>query len=610
MKSNIIKIFQGSVVLVALSLALLSACGGGASGTGSPTGLSTDKTQPTIFAISPASGVSDVAVHAAITASFSEAMYTPSVIQNFTLSSGASSVAGTVDCIDNTATFTPFDPLEYATQYTASITTGATDTSNNALENTRTWIFTTTTTPDFTSPVVETTSPGTDAKDVSVNEPITATFNEKMAASSVNEITFTLNKGVTGKVSYVGNTATFIPNSSTPLAYNTLYIATITSGATDASGNALTPIYSWAFTTVSPPASLIAISPSKGSMNGGTIITLTGSNFAVGATVTIGGVAATNCGIISANSMSCTTAANTVGTKDVVVRVGGWSATLAEGFKYAYTFAPAPISSNISDYNLRNAAVAAGWDQVAVLEANVTVASGVVSATSTAGYAFNINGTYPTGSTIAVTINPGVYIVGKGGAGGDGGPGVGFASGLTAAMYGKPGGPALNIAASNAMVTITNYGTIAGGGGGGGGGAEVNSPGSVWNGGGGGGGGAGTGAGGQIWGAYWLGAHVYPGTVDAFGQMCGYPGKEGKATTAGLGGAGSPSVTSGLRTGAGGNGGGLGQVGAAGGAGDGTPSGIPSYGYGGGSGGAAGAATNGAANATWLVIGTRLGAAQ
>jgi Salmonella virulence plasmid 65kDa B protein/FG-GAP-like repeat/Insecticide toxin TcdB middle/N-terminal region len=271
-----------------------------------------------------------------------------------------------------------------------------------------------------------------------------------------------------------------------------------------------------------------------------------------------------------------------------------------------------PTLANTQNYDLRAAAIASGWDQLKPLNARVTVPNGVViSASTTANYALSITGSYPLGSSIILQIDGGAYIVGKGGAGGDGGPGVGNASILTAAMYGKPGGPALNISALNATVTIINGGVIGGGGGGGGGGAEVNNPGSVWNGGGGGGGGAGSGAGGQVWGAYWLGLHVYPGTnLNLWGYTCGYPGNAGTATAAGAGGAKNPSVTVGMRTGAGGSGGGLGVAGIAGGASDGTPSGIPSYGYGGGPGGAAGAATTGAASATWWVIGTRLGAVQ
>ena len=277
----------------------------------------------------------------------------------------------------------------------------------------------------------------------------------------------------------------------------------------------------------------------------------------------------------------------------------------------SYTFTQT-ITNNTENYDFRADAIASGWNQVAPLNATVTVNDGVViSASSIGTYAFTVAGSYPVGSTINLLIDNGAYIVGKGGAGGDGGPGVGHASILTAAMYGKPGGPALNILATDANVTITNNGTIAGGGGGGGGGAEVNNGGSVWNGGGGGGGGAGGGAGGQIWGAYWLGLHVYPGVYgNSMGYTCGHPGLAGTLIAAGTGGAKNPSTTLGLRTGAGGNGGELGQAGAAGGIGDGTASGVPSYGYGGGPGGSAGAATLGAANATWLVTGTRLGAVQ
>ena len=131
------------------------------------------------------------------------------------------------------------------------------------------------------------------------------------------------------------------------------------------------------------------------------------------------------------------------------------------GKSYYFFFTPT-ISANTANYNLKDAAIAAGWNQVAPLNATVTINSGVyVYSTSTGYYAFQIVSTFPSGSVISL-INNGI-ILGMGGSGGTGGN----ASALSNATSGNSGGPALYV---QYPTTITNNGVIAGGGGGGGGG--------------------------------------------------------------------------------------------------------------------------------------------
>ncbi|MCU0249425.1 MAG: IPT/TIG domain-containing protein [Vicinamibacterales bacterium] len=95
-----------------------------------------------------------------------------------------------------------------------------------------------------------------------------------------------------------------------------------------------------AFTYVTlPPPTISGISPSSGSTAGGTTVTLTGTNFASGATLTIGGVAATGVTALSATSLRAVTGPRAAGVADVVVAVGTQSATLARAFTYSV---PAP----------------------------------------------------------------------------------------------------------------------------------------------------------------------------------------------------------------------------------------------------------------------------
>ena len=71
-----------------------------------------------------------------------------------------------------------------------------------------------------------------------------------MSPASINTSTFILKQGntpVAGTVSYTGVIGIFVPSSN--LALNTLYTATITTGAQDVAGNALVGNYVWSFTT-------------------------------------------------------------------------------------------------------------------------------------------------------------------------------------------------------------------------------------------------------------------------------------------------------------------------------------------------------------------------
>ena len=104
--------------------------------------------------------------------------------------------------------------------------------------------------PDTTPPSVNSTEPVNAATGVPINQNIRITFSEAMAPSTINTTTMTLQQGATpvaGAVTYTGNTATFAPASN--LDPNTIYTATIATGATDLAGNALASNLAWSFTT-------------------------------------------------------------------------------------------------------------------------------------------------------------------------------------------------------------------------------------------------------------------------------------------------------------------------------------------------------------------------
>ena len=102
----------------------------------------------------------------------------------------------------------------------------------------------------------------------------------------------------------------------------------------------------WSFTTAgtagSPPT-VSAISANTGSTAGGTSVTISGTNFATGATVNMGGAPATNVNVASTTTITAVTPAHAAGTVSVIVtNPDGQSATLANAFTYTAPSPPPP----------------------------------------------------------------------------------------------------------------------------------------------------------------------------------------------------------------------------------------------------------------------------
>src|SRR5687768_18614690 len=99
-----------------------------------------------------------------------------------------------------------------------------------------------------------------------------------------------------------------------------------------------------------PELAIQSVSPGTGPVTGGTEVTIRGTAFAAGATVTIGGRAATDITVRGADTITAKTPASTVaGPVDVAVLLSGKTGTLSGGFRYD-TIAPntAPVITSIT----------------------------------------------------------------------------------------------------------------------------------------------------------------------------------------------------------------------------------------------------------------------
>jgi hypothetical protein len=88
---------------------------------------------------------------------------------------------------------------------------------------------------------------------------------------------------------------------------------------------------------------LTVVSPAEGSALGGTQLTLGGTNFESGATVSVGGTPATQVIILSPTAIGCLSPPGTPGVVDVAVTTSGGTATLED----AFTYYPTPSLTNV-----------------------------------------------------------------------------------------------------------------------------------------------------------------------------------------------------------------------------------------------------------------------
>ncbi len=183
---------------------------------------------------------------------------------------------------------------------------------------------------------------------VPVNPTVTSVTPTSGPTTGGTTITLTGTNFVSGATVRVGGTAatnvTFV--SATQLTART---PAGTAGARDVqvtnpNGQSATRTGGFTYTASAP--ALTSVSPTSGPTAGGTTITLTGTNFVSGATVRVGGTAATNVTFVSATQLTARTPAGTAGARDVqVTNPDGQSATRTGGFSYT---ASAPALTSVS----------------------------------------------------------------------------------------------------------------------------------------------------------------------------------------------------------------------------------------------------------------------
>lgn len=149
--------------------------------------------------------------------------------------------------------------------------------------------------------------------------------------------------GVTGDQSVVRVTFKILSTSGrTSLSFDNTGSYIIRAGD---SANIMNKSRGASYSVAFPAPTLTTVAPTSGLTTGGTAVTLTGNNFRPGATVTMGGMAATNVAVISTTQITAIAPAHAVGTVDIAVRNSdGQSSTKPTAFQYDL---PAPAISSV-----------------------------------------------------------------------------------------------------------------------------------------------------------------------------------------------------------------------------------------------------------------------
>jgi large repetitive protein len=120
-------------------------------------------------------------------------------------------------------------------------------------------------------PTVVYATPADGSGNVPVTAAITAVFSTPMDSTTVTASTFIVSRNglpLTGTVTCTGRTATFTPTNNLP--GNSMFSATITTGAKDAAGNAVASNQAWTFMTIPVPTAGNVVLYYTYTMNGGT----------------------------------------------------------------------------------------------------------------------------------------------------------------------------------------------------------------------------------------------------------------------------------------------------------------------------------------------------
>lgn len=228
---------------------------------------------PTIVSQVPSNGAVNVVLNQKIVIRFNEALSAASVTNASIFIAGGVPATVSLDATGKIIIMTPLDDLAPNTPYTVNITNAVEDVAGNPAQATS-FVFTTGATTDSTLPAVSVASPNDGTTGASLLSALTVVFSKPMDLTTISNATFKLDNGATGTVTFdeAARLATFTPE--TPLLANTVYTATITTGASDTTGNNMSADFNWTFLSDISPTTPVLVGPLDAESGIGTSVEL------------------------------------------------------------------------------------------------------------------------------------------------------------------------------------------------------------------------------------------------------------------------------------------------------------------------------------------------
>ncbi|WP_263378574.1 IPT/TIG domain-containing protein [Granulicella paludicola] len=148
---------------------------------------------------------------------------------------------------------------------------------------------------------------------------------------------------ITGTKFFTGATVSFGTTAATTVTVNGTTSITVTAPAHSSGTVDITVTYQGTSTTTPAdqftylPPTVTAISPTSGSAAGGTTVTITGTKFASGATVSFGGAAASSVTYVSATRVTAVSPPGDIGVVDITVTTAAGTSPVVTADKFTYT---------------------------------------------------------------------------------------------------------------------------------------------------------------------------------------------------------------------------------------------------------------------------------
>ncbi|MCR4317374.1 MAG: FG-GAP-like repeat-containing protein [Planctomycetes bacterium] len=329
--------------------------------TSNPVYFTVSAERPTVVGVIPFSGATNVAQDKVVTALFDQSVDPDSVTSAsfFVADATGDEALGSIEMLsENTGVkFTPSESYKPGTLYTISVLPFVLGRSGNSLDgdpvapglNAFTSTFRTTERV-FVIPTIAGFSPTSSEGAGGGTLTISGTNFVQPSGNSAGTKVFFGTRELTGLsfASTTGITAT-IPISPQALVPGTAPLG-VNLRVVNPDGQQSAATEQFKYIPANVPFTILGVSPASGPAAGGTSVTLTGTGFAEGMTISVGGTAASGVTVLSSTSATAVTPSSSAASSNSItaVSVGATLEAKSASLPLAFRYTPAPVFTSIA----------------------------------------------------------------------------------------------------------------------------------------------------------------------------------------------------------------------------------------------------------------------